>query len=361
MQISVVRPEELGPGEVSAWHVMQLNAALGNPFLSPEFAVAVGRFRPGARVAVLSEGPTVTGFFPFEKRKLGVGVPIGAGLTDCQGLVHAPGFEWDPRELLRGCGISVFQFDHLAQEQRPFGRYVTATAPSPVIDLADGFEAYQAKLMVKSPQFCRDVARRGRKLGREAGPLRFVVDSRDGAALRSLLAWKSDQYRRTGRADRFARPWITGLIEELLVTSGSHFSGLFSVLYAGDVAVAAHFGIRSGSVLAHWFPAYDTRFSKYSPGLIQHLRMIEDTAAIGISLIDMGKGAKRYKETLKSSDVFVCEGSVTGRSPLAMAQRARIVPSQWAVRTIRSHPRLFQAADHLLKRYGQLRASASAG
>jgi CelD/BcsL family acetyltransferase involved in cellulose biosynthesis len=114
-------------------------------------------------------------------------------------------------------------------------------------------------------------------------------------------------------------------------------------------------------MLAHWFPAYDTRFSKYSPGLIQHLRMVEDTADTGISLIDMGKGAKRYKETLKSSDIFVYEGTVTGRSPLAMAHRARIAPSQWAVRTIRTHPRLFQAADRLLKRYGKLRAPAPAG
>jgi len=88
--------------------------------------------------------------------------------------------------------------------------------------------------------------------------------------------------------------------------------------------------------------------------------MIEETASAGVSLIDMGKGAKRYKETLKTSDVFVCEGSVTGRSPLAIAHRAHIAPSQCAaVRTIRAHPPLFRAADQLLKRYGQLRTSVS--
>ena len=201
------------------------DAALGNPFLSPEFAVAVGRFRPSARVAVLTDGPALAGFFPFERRRLGLGVPIGAGLTDCQGVVHARGFEWDARELLRGCGISAFHFDHLAQEQRPFQRWVAATAPSPVIDLTDGFAAYEEKLKTKSAQFCRDVARRGRKLSREAGPLRHVVDSRDVAALQSLMAWKSDQYRRTGRTDRFAQPWIVGLINDLFETRSSHFSG----------------------------------------------------------------------------------------------------------------------------------------
>ncbi len=354
MPISVVHPDELGPSDIAAWQCMQrTTAALANPFLSPEFAITVGRFRPGARVAVITDGSAITGFFPFERRRLGVGVPIGAGLTDCQGLVHAPGVQWDPRELLRACRISAWQFDHLAQDQRPFDRYRAATAPSPVIDLTDGFDGYHAKLRQKSPQFCKDVARRARKLGREAGELRFVVDSRDTAALRALMAWKSDQYRRTGRTDRFSEPSIVGLVDDLFTTHESHFSGLFSVLYAGDVPVAAHFGLRSGDVLAHWFPAYDTRFSRYSPGLIQHLRMVEHIAGAGVRLMDMGKGAKRYKETLKTGDIFVSEGMAIGRSPLALAHRARTAPSQWTIRKIRQHPGLFQAADLLLRRYGR--------
>jgi CelD/BcsL family acetyltransferase involved in cellulose biosynthesis len=288
-------------------------------------------------------------------------MPIGAGLTDCQGLVHTPGFECDPRELLRGCGLSVFQFDHLMAEQRVFQRYALAKAPSPVIDLTGGFSAYRARLELKSAQFCRDTARKGRKLCREVGPLRLVADSRDQVAFRSLLAWKSSQYRRTGRTDRFAKSWIVGLVNDLFHIRESDFSGLFSVLYAGEVAVAAHFGVRSGPVLGHWFPAYDTRFGRYSPGSIQHLRMVEEMAAMGVRLIDMGKGAKRYKETLKTSDLYVCEGAVTGRSPLAMAHRAHVASGQWAVRTIRSNPRLFRSADYLLRRYGQLRSSIPNG
>src|SRR5689334_11411149 len=102
MQISVARPNELGSGEIAAWHSMQRQTpSLGNPFLSPEFAIAVGKFRPDARIAVLADGPTITGFFPFQRRRFGIGVPIAAGLNDCQGLIHAPGMEWDARELLR--------------------------------------------------------------------------------------------------------------------------------------------------------------------------------------------------------------------------------------------------------------------
>lgn len=360
MRISVIHPSELGPAEITAWQDMQRRSAgLRNPFLSPEFTQAVGRHRADARVAVLTDGAAMAGFLPFEKHRLGMGLPIGAGLTDCQGLVHVPGFECEPRDLLRGCGLSGFAFDHLAAEQWPFRPYLAATAPSPVIDLADGWAAYQAKLKVRSASFLRSVARKSRKLDREVGPVRLVAESQDEAALRALMAWKSDQYRRTGRSDRFAQPWIVGLIEDLFHASGSHFSGLFSVLYAGDTPVAAHLGVRSGPVVAHWFPAYDTRFAQYSPGLIEHVRMVEAAAGIGVELIDLGKGAKRYKEELKSSDIYVGEGAVTTRSTLGLLHQAHIAPAQWAVRTIRAYPRLYEPADHLLKRYGAVHAAVA--
>ena len=59
--------------------------SLASPFLCPEFAVAVGRVRPDARVALLADGPDIVGFFPFQRRRLGVGVPIGAGREQLSG------------------------------------------------------------------------------------------------------------------------------------------------------------------------------------------------------------------------------------------------------------------------------------
>ena len=354
MQISIARPSELGPAEIAAWQSMQYKTeSLASPFLCPEFAVAVDTFCANARVAVLSEGPQIAGFFPFQRRRLGVGVPIGYGINDCQGLIHAPDVAWDPGELLRACKISVWQFDHLVEGQRPFERYAAAVAPSPVIDLSAGFAVYQAKLRAKSPQFCKDLARRTRKLEREAGELRFRVDSRDPADLRALMRWKSDQYHRSGWADIFDRPWIVDVVDHLFSTHSDQFGGLLSVLYAGGVPAAAHFGLRSGHVLAQWFPAYDTRFSRQSPGLIHHLRMVEESAALGIHLINLGKGAERYKQTLKNHDLFVAEGMAAPAPLLAAAHRARISAVRWVGPRIRKHPRLFRVADRLLRHYGR--------
>ena len=333
--------------------------ALANPFLSPEFTVAVGRQRPGARVAVLADGPVITGFLPFERRRLGVGVPIAAGLTDCQGLIHAPGMDWDPRTLLRACNVSVWQFDHLVAGQKPFERYQAAVLPSPVIDLADGYSAYYQALKSSAPRFCKEVARKARKLSREVGELRLVANTDDTCALHLLMAWKSEQYRRTGRVDRFSRPWIVALLEALLGTRSDRFGGVLSVLYAGDAPVAAHFGIRSERVMAGWFPAYDASFGMYSPGLIHHLQMLEAVAADGVKLIDLGKGARPYKETMKSRDIFVAEGIVTRRSPLAAANWACAISTAWAIRQIRGHPPLFSTFDYLFRRYGQIRTELS--
>ncbi len=355
MQISVARPSELGRHEIEKWHGIQcMTGALANPFLCPEFAVAVGRFRPGARVAVLADGAEIMGFFPFERRRFGAGVPIGSGLTDCQGLIITPGAEWDPPELLRACGLSIWQFDHLVEGQQPFARYASAVAPSPVIDLTDGYPAYQEKLRMKSSRFCKDVARKARRLEREAGGLRFVVDSRDIAGLRALTRWKSDQYRRNGWVDVFGRPWIADLIDYLFTMHSDQFGGLLSLLYAGETLVAGHFGLRSRRVLAHWFPAYDPLFGRQSPGLIEHLRMAEGVAALGVQLIDMGTGNERYKQALKSHDIFVAAGMVAPGPVRAGMRRAGGAATGWARRQVRRHPPLFRVADGILRRCGRI-------
>jgi CelD/BcsL family acetyltransferase involved in cellulose biosynthesis len=327
--------------------------SLASPFLCPEFAIAVDKVQPGARVAVLTDGSQIAGFFPFQLRRLGVGVPIGTPVNNCQGVIHEPGAEWDARDLLRACRLSAWQFDCLAEGQQSFRGAVSAVAPSPVINLADGYVAYREKLQANHPKFCKDLARRRRNLQREAGELGFVADTRDPAELRRLMAWKSEQYRRTGWIDFFDRPWIVDLVDDLFSTHTSHFGGLLSVLYAGQTPVAVHFGLRHGHVFAGCFPAYDVRFGRHSPGLILHLQRSEAIVSLGVRLIDMGKGPEHYKQTLKNHDLYVAEGMAT-RGPLHSAvHRRRTGVIRWAGPQLRKHPLLFHAADRVLRQFGR--------
>ncbi|EGX54757.1 hypothetical protein SZN_36314 [Streptomyces zinciresistens K42] len=364
MDISVYRPGELPAADRRAWTATQSTAhadgspQLANPFLSPEFALAVGRCGRGVRIAVAREdgpGSAPLAFFPYQRSPAGVGRAIGLGLSDCQGLVHVPGFEWDAGALLKACGLAIWEFDHLAEGQRPFEQSVTGTFASPVMDVADGWEAYVGRLRARSARGTRVRLAQERKLGRAAGEVRYVHDERDPAMLRTLVRWKSAQYRRTGRGDRFAHAWITRLVEELFATRSASFTGLLSVLYAGGRPAAAHFGLRSEHQLACWFTAYDPAFAKYSPGIVLHLRMARGAAEDGLSYLDLGRGGRAHKDALKTREVQVSEGWVTRRHPVAVVHRARRAPARALRNAVVARPGLRAPADRLLKGLGRAR------
>ncbi|MBW5424292.1 GNAT family N-acetyltransferase [Streptomyces sp. BG9H] len=362
MNITVHRPGELTAADRAAWTALQSKAhlngspELANPFLAPEFALATGHARRGVRIAVVREGGEPAAFFPFHRSVSGVGRAVGLGVSDCQGLVHRPGFSWDARELLRACGLVMWEFDHLVSGQEPFEAGARGSFPSPVMDIDEGYESYLGQLRARSPKFTRTTLAKDRRLGRDHGAVRYVHDERDPRALATLMAWKSAQYRRTGRSDRFAHPWIRELVRRLFHTRTESFAGILSVLYAADVPVAAHFGLRGERVLACWFPAYDLAFSKYSPGLALHLRMAEAATADGIAYLDLGRGQKEYKDSLKTRELTVSEGWVALRHPVALGHRAHRAPVRALRNTVLSRPELFAPADKLLKRMGKIRS-----
>ncbi|MEV7451885.1 GNAT family N-acetyltransferase [Streptomyces nigra] len=365
MDITVYRPEELNADDHAAWTMMQSKGfadgspQLANPFLAPGFALAVGNCRRNVRVAVVREGGTAAqpvAYFPYQRTPAGVGRAVGLGLSDCQGIVHGPGFRCDAQELLRGCGLAIWEFDHLAEGQQPFEPSVTGTYPSPVMDVSDGWDAYVAQLRARSGRGTRVRLSLERKLARAAGEeVRYVHDERDPAMLRTLMDWKSAQYRRTGRSDRFAHPWICELVDQLFQTRTESFTGLLSVVYVGDRPAAAHFGLRTPHVLSCWFTAYDPAFAKYSPGIVLHLRMARGAAEDGLAQVDLGRGQREHKEILKTGEVHVSEGWVTRPHPVAVAHRARRAPARALRNTVVARPALRRPADRILKAVGKAR------
>ncbi|MCD2196096.1 GNAT family N-acetyltransferase [Actinomycetospora endophytica] len=350
MKVTTIRPEELGPAEIARWHGFQRAVpGLDNPFLSPEFTVAMGEESPAARVAVLTEGDDVVGFFPFERRRWGVGVPIGAHVNDCQGLVHAPGMGWDAAEVLRACGLAIWEFDHLVDPQPGFDPHLEGRWPAPIIDLSGGIEDYETLLRSRSSRFTRDLPRRSRMLGREIGDVRFELASHDAGLLDTVLAWKSAQYVRTGAPDLFARPWLPRLLHRLLATESDGFTGLLSVLHAGDRLVAGHLQLRFDGVLAGWFPAYDPDLGKYAPGLQHHLGTARAAAAAGVRHIELGKGGEDYKALLANGTLMVGTGQVTRSRVVATARAAGRAPVRRLRDVVTSSPALYRWADRVRK------------
>lgn len=357
MRIAAVHPRDLGETEWRSWRSFQRqDPRLDNPFLSPEFTMAVARARESVRVAVLEDDAGIAGFLPYEVRGL-VGRPVGAGISDCQALIHRPGVRWDPVAVVRACRLPVWEFDHLLAAQQPFAPYHLRRSGSPTLDLSSGYQQYLRQRRAATAGSIKSALRKRRKLARERGEVRLAFDVADETLLAALLArlmrWKSAQYHRTRQRDRFASDWITQVVRDLARSRAPGCAGTLCGLYAGDSLIAVDFGLRSGSVLVDWFPAYDPDLSAYSPGVLLALAMAEEAAATGIGHIDLGKGKAEFKEMLATGETPVCEGMVIASRSVGLVRRTR--HRAWA------HLRESQVGRRLRSsRFGDLLKSARA-
>jgi hypothetical protein len=116
-----------------------------------------------------------------------------------------------------------------------------------------------------------------------------------------------------------------------------------------------HFGLRNEHAMAGWFPAYDTSFAKYSPGMIGHLSLAEGAAAHQITEIWMGRGGKEFKEWLKSREIPIAEGRVARASAGAGIHWLRHVPLNKARDAALNNKKIYDSADKVLKGYAKLR------
>jgi CelD/BcsL family acetyltransferase involved in cellulose biosynthesis len=222
-------------------------------------------------------------------------------------------------EVLRACSLVAWDFDHLITSQVFLSPFHLCQEVSPILDLTDGFEAYITSTHSAYAKLIKQL----RYLERDCGPVNFIFHSDNVTDLNQVLKWKSAQYLATGKSDLFAIPWTRAAIEQIYTTHSENFSGVLSLLYAGDRLVAGHFGMRAGATWHYWFPSYDVESAKYSPGLILLLKMAEAAPALGVRHIDLGKGEAAYKERLRNGYWTVAEGSVVRPSLLKMGRHIK--------------------------------------
>ena len=331
MKVSLISARELGAQEQRQWKALQASHPhLASPCFSPEFTLAAAAARTDVRIAVLEQEGRVVGFFPHQQR-WGAGLPAGGRLSDHHGVICAPGTRWDWRELLQGCRLAYWQFDHLEAWQRPPVAVVQSSSPG--LDLSSGFEAYHRRKL-ESGTTLGKLPRKLRKLEREVGPLRFTLDDRDPAVFDTVIRMKAEQCRRTGQLDYFAWGWTRALVEHIRDIDQADFGGRVSSLYAGDTLVAAHMGMRSPTVWHWWFPVYSQAHYGYSPGSLLLLKVAEAAAAQGHTLLDLGKGDEAYKLSFADCGSPLLEGLVTRPTVVTAARAAKKLAGSW----IRSSP-----------------------
>jgi len=299
-----------------------VNPLLAAPYFCPEFTRDVAAVRPDVHVAIREERGSIVALFPFQRQGR-CGGPVGGLVSDFQGIIAAPDLKLDVAQLLKACRLHAFDFDHMLVSQPGFASYASEFEPSPKMDLSAGFAAYVAARRAAGSEQIKKCWNLMRRIERDIGPLAFVERSRDPKLLGQVLAWKSAQYVRTGQRDIFVTGWIRALMEKIHATETDGFAGCLSLLYAGGRLVAGHFGMRTPTVWHYWFPAYDKRFAKYSPGLLLLLKLAERAPTTGVTTIELGKGMSLYKERLMNGRTVLCRGSVELPSMLKVKRSIR--------------------------------------
>jgi CelD/BcsL family acetyltransferase involved in cellulose biosynthesis len=321
MQIQSLPIAALPFEDLQIWSDLQRgDVALHSPFFRAEFIQAVAAVREDVEVAVLREGAETVGFWPYQRAAGGIGNPVGAGLSDYHGPILRAGFSIEPERVLEALGLRAWNFDHLPASMADFLPYHRRVSESPYLDLSQGYEGYRnARMPLRSDEISQSL-RKSRKLGREIGTVHVEFHTTRQAVFEQLLAWKQQQYDRTGVPNVLARTWVIPLLERILKSNTPHFRPVLSALFAGDRLAAAHLGMISGTVLHYWFPAYDVELARYSPGSAILLHSAEACPEHGIQSIDLGKGPEQYKRRFMSGVHRVAEGFVDLR-PIPRAVR----------------------------------------
>ncbi len=311
--IRLISPEKLSKHDLALWRHFQLTTpCLDSPFFNPEFSQIVAEHCHNVEIAIIEYLNKVIGFFPFHRQQNNVGRSIGLSLSDFQGVISDGNISWDAAQLIEDSHLRTWHFDHLLTTQPDFLKYCWEKQASPYMNLNQGFEAYVTNQRQSGSSLIPQIKRKARKFSREIAPLHVEFHTAEKTAFDKLLAWKSQQRLQTGTFDVLSEDWATNILESIREKQTPEFAGVVSVLYAGDKIAAVHLGMRSSSVLHYWFPTYDPKFAKYSPGLILLLEMAKLGAELGITRLDLGKGGERYKTQLMSGSIELAEGWIGG-------------------------------------------------
>lgn len=309
--VQVISANELVAPYYQLWESLRVNTPqFDSPYYHPEFTRCVANIRDGARVALLkNDHEEIVGFLPYQVVSEGVGQVIGGRMSDFHGIVTDQNLDFDFKWLLGQMDLHRLDFHALHAQHKSFDRFAFETMPSHYIDLSGGIDEYLAWIKARSTTLKR-MRQKARALRRDIGDVTFEFECQHPDVLEDLIETKREKFRRTNTFDILGVDWAANLLREVHNTKTPNFRGLLSVLRAGKETVASHFGMISGNVLHYWFPAFDTRFAKYSPGLQLMLQTCRVAHANGIKRIDMSYGDSAFKDKFCNGSTPVHFGSI---------------------------------------------------
>jgi len=326
MRIEVVRPGELSNDDQEAWsRLLAARPDLASPFLTPQWARAVDRADgpDEVRVCLIEARDGLKGVFAARCGVL-TAMPVGAPLNDWHGVVSAEPLDLPAGALLQALRVHRFDFSHLTPADPVFGDHAQGRAQSYCVDVSGGWEAYAAGRREAGTDILKDIAKKGRKLEREHGPITFSPLSRSRADFDKLMGWKRAQYFRTRQTDILAAPWVARLLDELFESRDPDFGGALSTIHVGDRLAAGQFNLRGRTELHSWFIAHDEAFDRCSPGLVLFGEILKWMAAESpMKRLELGPVAYNFKDRLANAPHPLAHGYAGLDSPVTLIRAAQ--------------------------------------
>ena len=319
----LVKPSELSDAEREAWIAFtDSDPALASPYFRLEFAECCEEARSDTRALVVREGGQIAGFLPLQMGKVGYARPIAGPLSDVHGVIAEPGRAVDLRSWLKAGGVPLFEFHSALGLQSCWKDFARVTDGSWIIDLSNGYEAFEQASAKAEPKAFRNIRARRRKLEEIEGGFEFRMDDDRPEAFAAMVEWKRQQYCRTKVFDVFSVGWTGSLLAAILRKQSERFRGICSTLNIDGRIAAVHVGMASETRCHYWFPAYDPDYNKVSPGLLLLLEKIRFASEVKRTSVELGPGDYDFKRNLGSWQVPLAQGCILTASAPAILRGA---------------------------------------
>ena len=282
----------------------------GSPLLGPAFTRLAAQGRRDVRIAVLRQGGSPVGLFPFHKRPGGFGRAIGAPFCDLQAMIADPGAAFGLEDVMQAAGLRALRLHALADPETDKAAEALEREAFNLIRLDESPEEYLEARRSEHARAFKNFRRLTRVAERERGAIELIGPDRDPAHLELLLSWKRAQFRASGYLDLFANERHLAFMRNAFESSDPGCEGLLLTLTIGGEPVAGHFGVRSQTGYHPWIAAYHPDYHAYSPGNIFMRRAIEAMPHLGLREYHLGVTHDHYKKNYVGAPLMVAAGHV---------------------------------------------------
>lgn len=341
-RVRVIPFNQLSPAEATLWDEWQAaQRVLASPYFCRPFLGQFAALGYPVEVAIVEQGGEPIAFFPYQRSRGNIATPVGGALSDFHGIIGKPERTINLLPILQASQLRAWDYQSVPVEQA-HGETAALLHHSHFLDLSNGFPAYCKLKKSAGSETVEKTQRKERAFAREHR-LAFEFHNSDPQLLQLLIRWKLKQNIELGVVTPLSCPRTQELLSRILQESEPAFGARLSVLRVDEQPAALSYSLVTPTTAHCWFLGFDEQYARYSPGLIQLLKLAEAFANRGVGSLHLGKGNERFKTSLATGHILLMEGVIGPPSTSLVAlqlwhsikQRVKSSPLATAVKLLR--------------------------